>query len=158
MHAPTITIRRATVTDRPAIEAILAATFEDTWRPQLSDDAASAYRSSGKTARFVAEAGADIRVAEIAGRIVGMIYWQGDFVDALHVPASHRRRGLAHALLAVAHDAMRREGFARARLETDTFNTASQAFYLAQGYRESDRYPDLEWNSGLTTILYVKDL
>ena len=47
-------------------------------------------------------------------------------------------------------------GFAAARLETDTFNSRSQAFYAARGYIEADRYPDTEWNSGLTTILLVK--
>ena len=49
-------------------------------------------------------------------------------------------------------------GVTLARLETDTFNTQSQGFYLALGYREADRYPDLEWHSGFTTILYVKPL
>jgi hypothetical protein len=53
---------------------------------------------------------------------------------------------------------MRADGVALARLETDTFNTQSQGFYLALGYLEADRYPDLEWHSGFTTILYVKTL
>jgi len=53
---------------------------------------------------------------------------------------------------------MRVDGVELARLETDTFNTQSQGFYLALGYREADRYPDLEWHSGFTTILYVKTL
>ena len=51
-----------------------------------------------------------------------------------------------------------RSGFAAVRLETDTFNTTSQAFYAARGYREAGRYPDEEWNSDLSTILLVKPL
>ena len=51
-----------------------------------------------------------------------------------------------------------RAGIASARLETDTFNRRSQAFYAVRGYREAERYPDEEWNSGLTTILLVKPL
>ena len=51
-----------------------------------------------------------------------------------------------------------KSGFGSARLETDTFNLASQAFYRSRGYREAGRYPDQEWNSGLTTILFVKAL
>ena len=47
-------------------------------------------------------------------------------------------------------------GFAVARLETDTFNQRSRAFYAARGYREIDRYPDKEWNSGLITLLLAK--
>ena len=51
-----------------------------------------------------------------------------------------------------------RAGFSAARLETDTFNTLSQAFYAARGYTEKDRYPDLEWNSNLTTLFLEKIL
>jgi len=29
---------------------------------------------------------------------------------------------------------------------------------MSGGYREAGRYPDEEWNSGLTTILLVKPL
>jgi hypothetical protein len=58
----------------------------------------------------------------------------------------------------VAEGEIARAGFAAARLETDTFNRASQAFYAARGYKEVDRYPDAEWNSGLTTILLMKAL
>ena len=57
-----------------------------------------------------------------------------------------------------AHVRAARAGFAAVRLETDTFNTASRAFYAARGYVEADRYPDEEWDSGLTTILLVKAL
>ena len=32
-------------------------------------------------------------------------------------------------------------GFPSVRLETDTFNTRSQAFYAGRGYQEADRYP-----------------
>ena len=44
------------------------------------------------------------------------------------------------------------------QLETDTFNLRSQAFYAKRGYQELDRYPDGEWNSGLTTLLLAKRL
>lgn len=49
-------------------------------------------------------------------------------------------------------------GFASARLETDSFNLGAQAFYVARGYVEAGRYPDKEWNSGLTTLLLEKRL
>ena len=31
-----------------------------------------------------------------------------------------------------------------------------RAFYAARGYREIDRFPDKEWNSGLITLLLAK--
>lgn len=57
-----------------------------------------------------------------------------------------------------AEAAIAETGFAQARLETYTFNLRSRAFYDQRGYREADRYPDNEWNSGFTTLLLVKPL
>ena len=78
---------------------------------------------------------------------------------------------MSHCMNALARITVRRDvdratfeaeiaaaGFSAARLETDTFNTRSRAFYAGRGYREGDRYPDKEWDSGLTTLLLVKAL
>lgn len=58
----------------------------------------------------------------------------------------------------LAEAEIRRSGFQCVRLETDTFNTRSRAFYAARGFVETDRYPDLEWSSNLTTVLLEKAL
>ena len=84
--------------------------------------------------------------------------WDGDFVNALHVPTRHVRTGIGARLMDLAEAEIAKAGFVSARLETDTFNLRSQAFYRARGYVEVERYPDLEWNSGLTTLLLVKAL
>jgi len=68
------------------------------------------------------------------------------------------RTGVGAQLMDKAEAEIARAGYAAARLETDTFNARSRAFYAARGYREADRYPDREWNSGLTTLLLVKPL
>ncbi|WP_266160686.1 GNAT family N-acetyltransferase [Dyella silvatica] len=158
MKATSITLRHATPADREAIKNLLAATFKDTWLPHLTAAAIANYHRSDKVTDFIAEAGEDILLAEVEGQLAGMIYWRGDFIDAIHVLAGYRRRGIAQALMLHAEQAIREQGFPRARLETDTFNTTSQSFYLALGYCELDRYPDQEWHSGLTTILYAKHL
>lgn len=158
MNLSTTMLRHANSSDRAAIENILSATFNDTWLPHLTADAIAEYRSSDKVADFIDEAIDDMLLAEIDGHVAGMIYWHGDFIDAIHVLAAFRRRGIAQALMSSAEQAMRKQGIARSRLETDTFNTTSQALYLSLGYRELDRYPDDEWHSGFTTILYGKDL
>ena len=155
---PGIHIRPWRLDDFDAVKAILDETFALTWLPQLTPEAATAYRESGEPVGYIDEMGTAFYVAEIDGEVVGMVHWEHDFVHALHVPGAHRRKGIARALMAFAEDGMRAEGVALARLETDTFNTQSQGFYLALGYREADRYPDLEWHSGFTTILYVKRL
>jgi ribosomal protein S18 acetylase RimI-like enzyme len=153
-----ILIRPAAPEDADALKAILRDTFESTWLPQLTPKAAETYRRDDRPAAYVDERGALFLVAEVDGEVVGFVDRDGDFVNALHVLASHARSGVGGRLMDHAEAAMAAAGHARARLETDTFNTRSQAFYAKRGYREAGRYPDQEWNSGLTTLLLVKPL
>jgi len=153
-----IVIRPARPEDGAALKAILRDTFESTWLPQLTPEAAAAYRSQDRPAAYVGERGALFVVAEVDGAMVGFVDWDGDFVNALHVLASHARSGVGGRLMDHAEAAMAADGHTHARLETDTFNTRSQAFYAGRGYCEAGRYPDEEWNSGLTTLLLVKRL
>lgn len=151
-----IHVRRATRADAPALGAILADTFESTWKPQIRPEVAQAHISENRPATFVAEQGLQFWVAERDGEVVGLVHWVSDFINALHVPSRHARTGVGTCLMDVAEVEIAAAGFAEVRLETDTFNVASQAFYLNRGYHEAGRYPDEEWHSGLTTILYLK--
>lgn len=158
MSATPLTLRPARPDDRAALLAILAETFEDTWRPQLTAAAIDAYHRDRIAETFVDTSLARFVVAEIDGAVLGFAHREEGFVDALHVAAAGRRRGIARALMDALEAAMRAEGLTLASLETDTFNSASQGLYLALGYREVAQYPDEEWNSGLTTIRYEKEL
>ncbi|MFZ5668269.1 MAG: GNAT family N-acetyltransferase [Pseudomonadota bacterium] len=153
-----ITIRPARLEDAEALKAILWDTFASTWLPQLTDEAKATVEQEDRPAAYVGARGHLFTVAEVGGEVVGFVDWDGDFVNALHVLGRHARAGVGRALMDHAEAAMAAAGFVAARLETDTFNTRSQAFYAARGYREAGRYPDEEWNSGLTTILLVKTL
>lgn len=159
MHLPIpLTLRPATAADRDAIIAILFNTFETTWRPQLTDAAALAFIAENRPAAYFTARGHEFWVAEGAGEVVGFVDWEGDFVNALHVRDTHARSGVGTALMNKAEAEIAKDGFSQARLETDTFNLTSQAFYKKRGYAEADRYPDLEWKSGLVTLLLVKAL
>jgi ribosomal protein S18 acetylase RimI-like enzyme len=153
-----IVIRKAGPDDAAALKAILRDTFESTWLPQLTPEAAAIYQRQDRPAAYVGERGLLFVVAEVGGAVVGLVDWDGDFVNALHVLAGHARSGVGSRLMDHAEAAMAADGHAQARLETDTFNTRSQAFYAKRGYREAGCYPDEEWNSGLTTLLLVKQL
>jgi len=152
------TIRRAGPEDFDALKAILRDTFESTWRPQLTAGAVRAYLNDDRPAAYVGERGLLFFVAEVDGRVVGFVDWNGDFVNALHVLGGHARSGVGGRLMDRAEAEIAEADFPTARLETDTFNLRSQAFYAARGYREAGRYPDEEWSSGLTTLLLVKTL
>ena len=151
-------IRHARPKDAAALRAILYDTFASTWLPQLTPEAVLAFEGEDRPAAYVGERGLLFLVAEVGGEVVGFVDRDGDFINALHVRSSHARTGVGGRLMDRAEAGIADAGFATARLETDTFNLRSQAFYAARGYREADRYPDEEWNSGLTTLLLVKAL
>lgn len=151
-------IRQARSSDAATLEAILRDTYANTWLPQLSDEAAQAWRNEDRPATYVAARGLGFWVAEVEGKVAGFVDWDGDFVNALHVSSTYVRMGLGSRLMDKAEAAMASAGVAAARLQTDAFNTRSRAFYDRRGYREADRYPDEEWRSGFTTLLLVKAL
>jgi ribosomal protein S18 acetylase RimI-like enzyme len=151
-------LRAARTEDLVALRAVLLDTFEITWRPNITRNAAQAYIQEDRPAAYVGSRGLRFWVAETSGEVVGFVDWEGDFVNALHVRFAHARQGIGTRLLDHAEAQIAQAGFASVRLETDTFNLRSQAFYEARGYREAARYPDEEWNSDLTTILLVKPL
>lgn len=153
-----ISIRPARPQDFPVMRAILRDTFESTWQPQITEAAARRYVETDIGGRFVARCGADMLVAEADGQVAGLLYHIDDFIDALHVPSAFQRRGIGRRLLIRAERYIAEKGFRQARLETDTFNAQAQAFYKALGYIEMARYPDEEWQSGLTTVLFEKPL
>lgn len=138
------------------MKTILRDTFESTWRPQITESSIRRYIETDIGGRFVERCGADMLVAEIEGEIAGLIHCVDDFVDALHVPSNFQRKGVGRRLMGRAERDMAAKGFRQARLETDTFNEQSQSFYKALGYVEMGRYPDEEWQSGLTTVLFEK--
>jgi ribosomal protein S18 acetylase RimI-like enzyme len=151
-------VRRARSTDAATLRSILHATYEVTWLPQVTAAAAQAFRTEDRPGEYVAARGHQFWVAELNGEVVGFVDWDGDFVNALHVRPDHARRGVGRRLMEKAEAEIAEAGFPAVRLETDTFNIRSRAFYSARGYHEADRYPDKEWNSGLTTLLLVKPL
>ena len=157
-QAANIIVRRGRADDAAALKAILYDTFESTWRPELTPEAVAAYNVDDPPTSFVDQYAVDFQVAERDGEVVGLVYWENDFVHSLHVRSDHARMGVGARLMDVAEAEIAKAGHAAVRLETDTFNARSQAFYRARGYREVDRYPDTEWNSGLTTLLLEKRL
>jgi ribosomal protein S18 acetylase RimI-like enzyme len=158
MSSSPITLRPATVADAEALKAILHDTFESTWRPQINTAAAQAFLDEDRPAAFARDHGLRTLVAERNGEVAGLCFWEADFVHSLHVHSRHARSGVGAALMDRAEAEIAKAGFANVRLETDTFNQPSQAFYAKRGYVEAGRYPDEEWNSGLTTLLLVKTL
>jgi GNAT superfamily N-acetyltransferase len=153
-----IRIRRAEGADAATLRDILLDTFVSTWLPQLTAQAAARFRREDRPAAYVADRGLLFSVATRDDQVVGFVDRDGDFINALHVHSSHAGTGVGSRLMDHAEREAATSGHTSVRLETDTFNARSQAFYAARGYLEADRYPDEEWHSGLTTLLLVKPL
>ncbi|CAM3055483.1 GNAT family N-acetyltransferase [Cupriavidus taiwanensis] len=154
----TFEIRPALPSDAQAVEAILIDTYLGTWKPQLTPAAAAAFEQQGKTRSYVEARLQEFHVACVNGVPAAMVDWENNFIWALHVGRTWQRMGLGGALLAHAEAAVARAGHREVRLETDTFNQQSRAFYRRQGYAEIDFYADESWDSGFTTVLLSKAL
>jgi len=153
-----IIVRAALASDVPALKQVLKDTFEGTWLPHITKASAQRYVTTDIGGRYVDESWQQFSVAEIDGDVAGLIHRRGDFIEAVHVGANHQGKGVGRKLLSHAEQAIAAAGFPRARLETDTFNERAQSLYKAIGYVEKDRYPDDEWDSGFTTVLFEKRL
>ena len=151
-----IELRAAQASDVAALKRVLRDTFEGTWLPHITPASARRYAEQDIGNRYVDRNWQGFVVAEVDGEVAGLLHRRGDFIEALHVRASHQGQGIGRRLLSHAEQVMAAEGFAQARLETDTFNLPAQTLYKAVGYVEKDRYPDDEWDSGFTTILFEK--
>ncbi len=149
-------IRAFRPSDADAVIALLTATMRSTWVPQMSESARANIDIGARIRGYIEAMGDAFILAEQDGRVAGMIHWQDDFIHALHIDPAAQRQGIGTALLRHAENAMSISGVKIVRLETDTFNTQSRAFYGRHGYKEKDRYPDTQWDSGFTTILLEK--
>ncbi|MDF3935470.1 GNAT family N-acetyltransferase [Pseudomonas citronellolis] len=158
MDDPRLTLRPATPADAEAILRILDATYEFTWKPQLTAEARARFEAQRRTPAYVREHLAHFQLACRDDQVIGLVDWRDDFIDALHVSPHAQRTGAGGALLRHAERRIAADGYRQVRLETDTFNVQSRAFYAAHGYAEIDFYPDEEWHSGFTTVLLSKPL
>ncbi|AJC20740.1 GNAT family N-acetyltransferase [Pandoraea pulmonicola] len=161
MRGPEIVLRPALATDIDALTSLLMQTYRTTWAPMLRPEVAATFASGERTRAYVQAQWSAFTVAvprDDTAQVVGMVHVMGDFIDALHVAPDCQRQGIGALLLAHAEAGMQANGHALARLETDTFNTQSRAFYARHGYAEVATYPDEAWDSGFTTVLLTKSL
>lgn len=137
---------------------LLEDSYRTTWAPHVGAEAWRTWTAQQRPRGYVEAMGEEFVVAEIDGEIAGMIHWRQDFIHAVHVYSRFRRRGIGRMLVSHAERAIAEAGHEVARLETDSFNTASRTFYAALGYVETGSRPDEEWGGGFLTLLLVKQL
>lgn len=148
---PTITVRRMTAEDAPALAAIESACFVHPW-----SETALREETDNPTARFfVAEQGG---IVGYAGMHIG-----GDegFIDNVAVSPHHRRQGVAAALMAALLACGREEHLYRLTLEVRPSNTAAIALYEKWGFtRDGIRpgfYRDPAEDAAIYSYYYEKE-
>jgi GNAT superfamily N-acetyltransferase len=89
---------------------------------------------------------------EIAGGVIGVVYWDWLYIDLMWVKEDLRGKGYGHRLLAQIEEAARNRGAKHVHL--DTFSFQAPDFYRKHGYREFGRLDDFP--AGHTRYFFVK--
>ena len=151
-------LRPYRASDRDPLVKLLEDSYRSTWAPHVSAEAWERWSQEQRPLNYVDAMGEEFVVADLSGEVAAMVHWRADFIHALHVRSQFHRRGIGSLLLAHAEQEIAMAGHGFARLETDSFNAASRAFYAANGYSESGSRPADEWGGEFTTLLLVKAL
>lgn len=152
-------IRRATEADVPAVRALLAATWRDTYGAFLPLEAiervTEVWHATSALAAELAQPTTFTAVAEDESGIVGMVTADGrpDAVEIarLYVLPSAQRRGLGRQLLAAALAAF--PDRTSARLEVEAQNPKGRACYVKEGFVEIGERTVEAFGTHLRTIV-----
>ncbi|WP_282778087.1 GNAT family N-acetyltransferase [Nocardia sp. CC201C] len=151
-------IRATRETDRPDVVRLLHATWRAAFAPHLPPSSSDAYVARRIAENYVAERWAELAVAERGGRVVGMVYLEGNLVAALHVEPASWGRGVGRRLLAWAERRAFDGGERVLRLQVEDFNARAVELYQRAGWTELVRRPDTELGSGGKSITMGKVL
>jgi ribosomal protein S18 acetylase RimI-like enzyme len=123
-----VTIRRGTVDDAPAAADVYVTSRRGAGglipRTPHTDEDVRAWFASIVLVEH------EVWLAELEGRIVGVMVLRGEFMDQLYVGPSAQRRGVGSRLLAQA-----KRGRARLRLYTFQSNEPARDFYEKHGFK-----------------------
>ena len=95
-------------------------------------------------------------VAELVGRIVGVVVSDDDWIEDLWVASEHRRCGIGSVLLAAAERHITARGHAEARLRVVARNLDARRFHAARGWTETVSYSHEGW--GFSMLEMKKEL
>ena len=84
-------------------------------------------------------------VAGLAGRIVGVVVADDDWIEDLWVASGHRGCGIGSVLLAAAERQIAERGYGEAGLRVVAANARARRFYGGRGWTESVAHPHEKW-------------
>ena len=95
-------------------------------------------------------------VAEVGGRIVGVVVSDDDWVEDLWVASEYRNRGIGAMLLGAAERQIANRDYTEAQLRVVAENLDARRFYAARGWAETVSYSHEKW--GFAMVEMVKAL
>ncbi|GCA62143.1 hypothetical protein KIPB_001551 [Kipferlia bialata] len=132
-------IRRATVDDLPALQALARRVIDGCYRGFLGDEGVDWYIGSGESDREVAKHidSTDVLVRE--GTVLGLVVCLDDLVHLLMVDVHAQRSGAGTLLLTHATDKMFQAGKGVIHVETFKGNDRAIAFYTKNNWTQVQR-------------------
>jgi len=91
-------------------------------------------------------------VAEIDGRIIGVMVAGDDWIEDLWVAEAWRRRGVGGRLLAAGERQIAACGHALGRLRVVAQNHGARRFYARHGWSETESYPHERWGFAMIDL------
>jgi GNAT superfamily N-acetyltransferase len=91
-------------------------------------------------------------LAEIEGRIVGVVMTDDDWIEDLWVAADCRDRGIGSRLLAAGERQIAGRGYPLGYLRVVAENLGARRFYARHGWSEAERYPHEKWGFAMIDL------
>jgi GNAT superfamily N-acetyltransferase len=140
-----LVIRPAAASDVASIEQLVLGVVREVYGKVIPGDESP---TSGRWA--------DGLVAEFAGRIVGVVVSDDDWIEDLWVAKGYRNRGIGAMLLMAAERQIANRSYTEAQLRVVAVNLDARRFYAAHGWAETESYPHEKW--GFAMVEMVKAL
>jgi GNAT superfamily N-acetyltransferase len=135
-----VIVMPATPADRDTLVRILADVFLADQAPYIPEPL-DRERVETWTRDLVSRAWESMALARVEDQAVGMVYVDGDKVEALNVSAGWKRRGVGAALLRWAEGNIAAAGHRTALVDTQAANAPARAFYETMGYHLIRHWP-----------------
>lgn len=157
-----IEIRRAKASDIEGMSVVVDSAWRENYKDIFSKERIDQYTGAHRRESFkgLLERGVDILVLTTDDEIAALCAFQMtvEFPDCaeimlLYVHPQYQRRGFGGRLLSNVLNGLRRDGFARAVLDTAEKNEGARRFYEKHGFVFQKQY-----ENGISYVTYMKKL
>jgi ribosomal protein S18 acetylase RimI-like enzyme len=139
------TIRKAELNDLPMIQEIARRTIDKCYRPFLGDDGVDWFINGGESDKELEKHIDNCRVLLHDTYIRGFSIFFDDLIHLMMVDVNFHRKGLGKQLLAYSENELFESGNTILRLETFEGNHQAISFYKNNGWNETKRKKDEEF-------------